>query len=179
MYAFAHHKPVYHDFNVMLFVLFQRDRFGKVIEYPVHADTDIAAFFCILQQLDVFTLAPAHDRCKQLQLCAFRQFHDAVYNLVYGLPADFLAAFRAVRDTDTGKQQTQVIVNFRYRADCGTRVMAGCFLVNGNCRGKPLDEVNVWLFHLPQKLSCIGGQGFHIPPLALRVNRIESKGAFT
>lgn len=58
---------------------------------------------------------------------------------------------------DSCVEQTQIIINLRYRTDGGTRVMARCFLVNGDGRRKPLDEVYIRLFHLPQKLPVTNG----------------------
>ena len=79
---------------------------------------------------------------------------------------------------DSCVEQTQIIINLRYRTDGGTRVMACGFLVNGDGRRKSLDEVYILLFHLPQKLPCIGGKRLHIASLSLCIYRIESKRAF-
>ena len=178
LHAFLYHQTVYHDFNAMLFIFFQFDFFGKVIQNSIHAHTHIAALFCILQQLDMLALSAAHHGCQQLQLRPLRQLHNAVYNLVDGLFFDFLAAFRAMGNPDSCVEQTQIIINLRYRTDGGTGVMARCFLVDGDGRRKPLDEVYIRLFHLPQKLPCIGGERLHIASLSLCIYRIESKRAF-
>ena len=50
----------------MLFIFFQFDFFGKVIQNSIHAHTHIAALFCILQQLDMLALSAAHHGCQQL-----------------------------------------------------------------------------------------------------------------
>jgi hypothetical protein len=126
----------------------------------------------------MLALSSAHHRCQQLQLRPLGQLHNAVYNLVDGLFFDFLAAFRAMGNPDSCVEQTQIIINLRYRTDGGTRVMARCFLVDGDGRRKPLDEVYIRLFHLPQKLPCIGGERLHIASLSLCIYRIESKRAF-
>ena len=83
-----------------------------------------------------------------------------------------------MRHTNSGIKQTQIVINFRYGTHSGTRVMTGCFLVDGNSGRKPINLVNIRLFHLTQKLSGIRGQRFHISALSFRVKGIKGKGAF-
>ena len=44
---------------------------------------------------------------------------------------------------DSGIQQTQKVVNFRNGSDRGTRVSAGCFLVNGDCGGEAVNGIDI------------------------------------
>mgnify|MGYP002611025409 CR=1 FL=1 len=45
-------------------------------------------------------------------------------------------------------------------------------------RRKPLDALNIGLFHLTQKLARIGGKRFDIAPLSLGVERVERQRGF-
>ena len=126
----------------------------------------------------MFALLAADDRREQLHARAFGQGKHLIDHLIDGLPGDFPPAFRAVGDADAGIEQAQVIVNLRDRADGGTRVFAGGFLVDGDGGRKPVDGIDIRLFHLPQKLAGIGREGFDIAALSLGVERIERKRGF-
>ena len=54
--------------------------------------------------------------------------------------------------------------------------MAGGFLINRNCWGKPFDRIHIRLIHLAQKLTGIGGKALHIAPLALGKDRVKGQG---
>ena len=157
----------------MFFIFVQVDRLGQVVEIAVHADADIAALFCVLKGFDVLALSGADNRRQNLDARGFRKRQHLVHNLIHRLLADFLPADRAVRHAHPGPQKAQVIVNLCHRSHSGPGIPAGGFLVNGNCRGKAVDAVHIRLIHLSQKLPGIGGQGLHIPPLSLRINRIK------
>ena len=102
-----------------------------------------------------------------------RHVQHGVHNLLGRLRPYGTAAFRAVRHTDAGVEQTQIVVNFGDGAHGGARVVADAFLVNGNGRAEALNLVYVWLFHLPQKLAGVGRKRFDVAALPLGKNRIE------
>ena len=89
------------------------------------------------------------------------------------IPTDFAPAHRAVRDADPRVEQAQVIVNLRHGAHGGAGILGRGFLVNGNRRGETFNIIQIRLFHLAEKLTRVGGEGLHIPSLALRVNGVE------
>ena len=74
------------------------------------------------------------------------------------------------------EQQPQVIVNLRNRPHRRARIMRHALLIYGNRRRKPLDIIHIRLIHPPQELPSIRRQRLHIPPLPLRINRIERQG---
>ena len=76
------------------------------------------------------------------------------------------------------QSKPQVVVDFGDGADRRTRRARGGFLLNGDRRRKAVDRVHIGPFHLIQKLPRIGGQGFHVTPLSLGVDRVEREGAF-
>ena len=83
----------------------------------------------------MLALASADNRSENLKLGLRRQRHDGIHHLVNRLLFDLLATLGAMGDTDSGIEQTQIIVNL---GDCsygGTGVTVRGLLVNGNRRG--------------------------------------------
>ena len=170
------HQAVHDDLNVMLDILFQLDVFGNVILAAVDPQADIAGPAGPVNDFGVLALAAPDHRRQQLQAGALGQGHDLVHHLVHSLAGDLPAAFGAVGDADPGIEQTQVVIDLRHGAHGGPGVAVGGFLVDGDGRGQTVDLFHIRLFHLAQELTGIGGQGFHISALALRVNGIEGQG---
>ena len=173
--ALPDHQAVHHHFNVVLDVLLQLDLFRQLIEIPVDAHPDVTALSGVVQHLHVFALAAAHHRSQKLDAGALRQGHNLIHHLVNGLLADLLAALGAVGDADSGVEKAHVVVNLRHRTHGGPGVAVGGLLINGNGGGKPLDALHIRLLHLSQELAGVGGQGLHIAPLPLRVNRVKGQ----
>ena len=76
------------------------------------------------------------------------------------------------------KKQPQVIVNFRGGGDSGARVPRGVFLPDGDGRRNSRDFVHIRLFHALEELARIGGEGFHIAPLAFGVHGVKRQRRF-
>ena len=175
----AHDHTVDHNFNRVLFILLQLDFFGQIVQIAVHPHADIARLTGVIEHLDVFALALAHDRCQNLHFGTLRQAHQLVNNLVNGLLVNLLAALGTVRCADSRPEQTQVVVNLGNRAHRRAWVLGGSFLVDGDSRGQAVDIVYIGLFHLSEELTRIGGQRLDIAALALCVNGIERQRGFT
>ena len=75
------------------------------------------------------------------------------------------------------EQQAQVVLDLRHRANGGTGVVAGGFLVDRNRRREPLDRIHIGLVHLAQELARIGRETLDVAALALGENRVECQGA--
>jgi hypothetical protein len=101
------------------------------------------------------------------------QLQDLVDDLLGGLFDQRGAVVGAVRDADAGEQQPQVVPDLGDGAHRRTRVPRRRLLVDGDGRRQPFDEVDVGLVHLPEELPGIGREGFHVPALALGVDRVE------
>jgi hypothetical protein len=95
-----------------------------------------------------------------------------------GLARYLTAAVRAVRVTGTCKQQSEVIVDLGYSADCRPGIAAGPFLVDGDSGTEAVDIVDVGLLHPAQELAGVGGEGLDITTLSLRIDSIEGERAF-
>ena len=171
----AHHQAVDHNLDVVLFVLFQRNLLGQLIQVAVHPHPDIAGFAGALKLLLVHALFAADDGGQNLNLGALRQLHHLVHHLVDRLLADLPPADRAVRHADARIEQAQVVVDFGDGAHGGARVFGGGFLVDRDGRRQAGDLIDVRLFHHAQKLAGIGGKALHIPALSVGVDGIESK----
>ena len=106
----------------MLFILFQLDGFGQIINISVNSDADKTAFFGRFQFLDMLALPLTYNRSKNLQSAAGLERKYLVYDLVNGLLFDFTAADRALGDSDSGIKQPKIIVNFSDSSDSRPRV---------------------------------------------------------
>ena len=159
----------------MLFIFFQFDFFRQIIEVAVHHDPDIAAFFRLLKDFDMLALPSPDDRRQYLNPGPLRQFQNRIHHLIYRLFPDDLAALRTMGNPDSRIKQTKIIINFRHGSNSGTRIPVGRFLVNGNGRRQTGNTLHIRFFHLSEKLTGIGGQGFHIAPLSLGIYRIKSQ----
>ena len=173
----AHHQAIHHDLDGVLFLLIQLGRFVQLVHFAVDAHAQKAVLERLLQQLGMLALAGTHDGREQLELGALGQRQDGGHHLIDALLADFAPAHRAMRRTRAGIQQAQVIVNLRHRAHGRARVAGGGFLINGNGRGQTLDQIDVGLIHLPQKLPGVGRHAFHIAALPLGVYGIKGQAA--
>ena len=128
--SFLYDKAVHHNFYVMLDVFIQRDLFGKLIGVSVHQSPDVAALSGLFQDLGMGSLPPPHNGGKKLDSCPFRHSHDKVDDLVYRLPADLSAAFRAMGDAHPGKKEAEMIIDLRHRAHRRPGIPVCGFLVN-------------------------------------------------
>ena len=142
------YKTVHNNGNVVFQVLIQRNLLGQLILAAVDHHADIAAAFCLFEHLFVSSLAAAHNRREKLDFRPLRECHDLIDHLVHRLAADDFSALRAVRNTDSRVQKTEVIVNLRHGSDGGTRVPVRRFLIDRNSRRQTFDAVHIRFFHL-------------------------------
>ena len=120
-------------------------------------------------------LRPAHDRREHHEPRALVERHHVVDDLLDRLAGDRLAAVVAVRMSDPGPQQPQVVVDLRDGPDRRARVPRGRLLVDRDRRREALDRVHVGLVHLAQELARVGRQRLDVAALALGVDRVEGK----
>ena len=71
------------------------------------------------------------------------------------------------------KQQLQVVVQLRHRADGGARRAHRIGLVNGDGRWYAFDLVHGGLVHAVEKLPRVGAEGFDVAALAFGKQRVE------
>ena len=174
-----HHKAVNDHLNGMLFIFIKRGNFIQRIKVTVDAHADVAALSCLVEHLFVHTLLARNHRRKEHKLRALGQLKYLIEDGIRRHLADLFSANGTVRNTDARVEQSQVIVDLRYRSDRGTGIFRGRFLINGDRGRETVDEVHVGLIELSQKLSRVRRKGFHETPMAFRVKCIERKRGFT
>ena len=86
-----------------------------------------------------------------------------------------LARDRRKSTTQSGEQQSEVIIDFSRRPDRRSGIPDAYFLLNGNGRGYTFNIITFRLAHSAKKLPSIGRKTLHIATLALGIERIESQ----
>src|SRR4029434_4032222 len=88
----------------------------------------------------------------------------------------FAAALNASRLTYPSEKQPQIIVNLGEGSYRRTRVGQTSLLLDGDGWRKPVNGIDVRLFHLLQKLTGMRCERLQIPALPFGVERIERHG---
>ena len=70
-------------------------------------------------------------------------------------------------------KEAKEIVDFGRGAHCRTGIFIGRLLFDGNHRAQTCDFVHIGTLHVAQKLAGISGEGLHITPLPLGINRVK------
>ena len=97
----------------------------------------------------MLALSSLDHRGQKLNPCPLRQGHNLIHHLIHALLFNLLAAFRAMRDSYSCKQQTEIVVYLCHGSHRGTRVAVCGLLVDGNGRGQALNAFHVGFLHLP------------------------------
>ena len=138
-----------------------------------HADISFAAD--MRENFLVLALLPTHYLCHNEKLRFIRQRFHLVDHLINGLLCDRLPAARTMRMSHARKEQAQVVIDLRYCAHRRARIVTRRFLINGDCRRKSVNIIDIRLIHLPEKLPSIRRQRLHIAPLSLCIDGIKGK----
>ena len=117
----------------------------------------------------------AHQGRQDEHAGAGRQFLHGFDDLLGRLLPHLAAADRAMRHADASEQQTQVIVDFRDRADGRARVVRNALLVDRYGRGQAVDVVDIGLVQLAEELACVGGKRLDVAPLPFGEDRVEGQ----
>ena len=126
---------------------------------------------------DIAELAdiPADKRRKKHKPRTLRPSQNDIRNLLRGLAGDTLAGGRIVRHANGGKKQPQIVVDLGRRRDRRAGVRAGRALLDGDCRRKPLNVIDVRLLHLVEKLAGVGREALDVFPLTLSEKRVKGQ----
>ena len=165
-------------FDGVFLVFFQRGNGINVEHFTIDTQANETLCTQFIKQPKLLALTPDNEWRQNHQLGVFGQLQNRIDHLRHGLCGQFNAVMRAAWRAGAGKQQAQVIVNFGDGANCRTRVMAGGFLLDGNGRRKPFDQINIGFLHQLQKLSGVGRKRFHIASLALGVQCVKRQRRF-
>ena len=107
--------------------------------------------------------------CENINLVADLKLSDGLYNIGYIIFFYLSAGNRRNGFPDPGKQQPQVIVDFRHTTDRATWRPGNYFLFNRYRRAQTFNIIHIRLVHPVQELTGISAQAFRITPLTLRV----------
>ena len=151
----------------------------QLVQAAVNSHAHKTALSGVLQNLHMFSLSSPHHRGQDLYPAALRERQNLVHHLIHRLAPDLSPALRAVGNADPGVEKTHIIVDLRDGSHRGSGIAVRGFLVNGNGGRQALNALHIRLLHLSQKLAGIGGKGFHIPALSLRVNGVKGQGRFS
>ncbi|CKP52984.1 Uncharacterised protein [Mycobacterium tuberculosis] len=166
-------ETVHHHLDVVLFLLFQLRRIGQRMHHTVDPHPAVALGVELIEQIGELALAGTHHRGQHQKPSALRHGQHLIDDLLRGLARDSLPAGRAVRRARARIQQPQVVVHLGDGPDRRSWVAVGRLLVDGHRRRQPLDEVDVRLVHLPEKLAGVGRQRLHVTPLPLGEDGVE------
>ena len=123
---------------------------------------------------------------RRLYACALRTRKGCGYSLlkvfvdrIGRVPPHRFPAAPAEQPGGPGEKQLQVVVEFRHRADRGTRRFDGIGLVDGDGRRDAVDAVGLRFVHAIEELSRVGGERLDVTALSLGVNRVECQRRFS
>ena len=100
---------------------------------------------------------------------SFRIFQHALHDVFRRVLLHFQSADRAEGFPYACVEQPQIFVYFGGGANGGPRIAAAYFLLNGNGRWNPFDEIAFRLAHTSQKLAGITAQALHVAALPLGI----------
>ena len=173
--ARANDDPVDHDLDSVVAASIELDVILEPAELTIDPGLGEAARAQRGQLFLELALSSANDRRQDIDPRVLRIEHDHVDDPLERLARDRLAARRAMRHADAGKQQPQVIVDFGDGTDGRARIRPSGLLLDRNGRREPVDEVDVRLLHLFEELPGVGRERLDIAPLSLGVDGIEGQ----
>ena len=136
--AVAEHQPVDDDLDGVHLVAGQLGalggQLGQLADLAVEADAGEALRGQVGEQGVVGALAAPHHGGQHLEPGPLGQIEDPVDDLLGRLAVDDGPVLRAVRDTDAGVQQPEVVVDLGDRPDGGAGVARGALLVDRDGR---------------------------------------------
>jgi len=152
---------------------------GQVVEreqLAVDAHANIAILREFLEFFSKSAFSPAHDRREDhdaVVVLADFAVQDGLHDLFAGLARDGVAALWAMRHANGRVDYAEVIVNFRDRADSGTRRTRRGFLLDGDRRRKPFDHVDFRALHLIEELARVGRERLDVTALAFGIDGVK------
>ncbi len=173
--ARAHDQPVHDDLDRVVLLAIELDVVFERLELAVDARLGVAALDQRRQFLLELALPAAHQRRQDVDAFVLGVGQHQVDDAFERLAGDLEPAIGAVRHADVGKQQPQVVVDLGDRAHGRPRVAGRRLLLDRDGRRQALDQVDVGLLHLLEKLAGVGRQRLDVAPLALGVDRVEGE----
>ena len=174
--ARLHNQPVDDDVDPMIAPAVELDVLVEGTERAVDARLREPLLLQLGKLFLELPFSAADDRSEHVDAGILRIQHHHVHDALERLRRNLASALMAVRDADVGEQQPQVIVDFRHGADRRSRIRGGGLLLDGDGRRQAVDQIDVRLFHLLEKLPGVSRQRLDIAALSFGVDRVEGKG---
>ena len=114
----ANHDAVHDHLDIMLVFFIQLNRIVERADLTVHAHARETLAAQVFKQLGKLTLTAANHRRHDKGAAPLPRLQNLVRHLVGSLALDHAPALGAVGHADARKQQTQVVVDLRYRSHC-------------------------------------------------------------
>ena len=106
-------------------------------QLAVDACHEVAKAHDLFEEFPVVTFPSADHGGEEQEFLAFEAFQNVRGDLVVSVAHHGFARFKGKRVSSPGVQQPQKVVQFRDRADGGTRVFGHGFLFNGHYGTQP------------------------------------------
>ena len=114
-----------------------------------------------------------------MQARALTEGQNRLGNLVHRVALDQAVAIDAMHCPAARVEQAQVVVDLRRRGHGGARIARGVFLLDGDGRSQPVDQIHVGLLNALQKLPGIRRERLHVAPLPLGIDGVEGERRLT
>ena len=131
--------------------------------------TRIALLKLHFQLLTKRTFSGNNQWSQHHEFCALLKLAGARKDILRGGLFHLLSADRRVSPAYSGKEQSQVFIDFRGGSYRGTRVAGDGFLLDGNGWRQSFDGVTLWFAHTSEKLARIGTERLHITTLTFGI----------
>ena len=172
---FAHHDAIHHRLDRVHARLREHNLAREIAQLAVDARAHEALLRELGEFLLMFAFSFAHDRREQRRACTLAEREHARRHLLHGLARDRLPALMAVSDSDTRKQQPQVIEQFGGGANRRARAAADGGLLDRDRRREPRNGFDFGPRQLIEELPRVGRERFDVAALAFGVERVEGE----
>src|SRR4051812_10663791 len=143
------------------------------MRFAVDSHADVAAAAERIPKCFVLFADRHFDRGHDVELRAGRFFEQLVNNLIARLRTDGNIALGAMRLTEAGEQDAEVVVDLSYGADRRARRVARVALLDCNSGREAVDVIDLRLLHLADELPRVRAEAFDVTPLTFGVNRVH------
>ena len=174
-----HLEFVNHHFDVVILVTIDAHTGFERAQFTVHTHMDEALLAHTLKEFFVVSFALLHQRREEVDTVVGIVVEEQTDDLFLGVFHHFLPAGIRIGIAGTRIEQTEEVVDFRHRADGGTRIFVGGFLFDADHGRKTADLVYIGPFEIVEKVSGVGRKSFNITTLTFSINGVEGQRRFS
>ena len=167
---------VHYNFDVVGLVAIYLHFRHHFHHHTIYPHTGEAHLSDLHKELPVMSFSTLYYRGQDDEFAPGKVADEVIDDLVLRLADHLLTCIVGISFTGPGIEQAHEVINLCKGAYCGSWVLGGGFLLNGDDRAQAVDLVNIGPFHVANKGAGIGRKAFHVPALALSINSIESQG---